>query len=238
MKNLLVILLMMLPSIQEAHAYGDASSAMQVVQNLQVIEVYKRQLEELQEAQKTVAAALKNLEQHPLGNIWPELDVVLGNQARVMTLGSDIGNTMTTVASQFESKFKDHIKKSFADKFKSWTDTATDALKTSMLTAGLQREKFKDDEAALKALAAKNHASDGNLGAIKTLAEINVAQVQEIQKLRDLLTQNQLATNQVLAAQVSQRQAEATSVQDELNRTMTIEDRPFPPPRPKTKTTW
>ena len=81
-----------------------------------------------------------------------------------------------------------------------------------MLNAGLQRENFASDEAALKALVEKNKKSDGNLGALKTLGEINAQQLQESMKMRDLISQQQLAQNTYMASQAAKARVAPISV--------------------------
>lgn len=51
----------------------------------------------------------------------------------------------------------------------------------------------------------KNQKSEGNLGALKTLGEINTALLQELMKLRDLISQQQIAQGSYLAAQNSKK---------------------------------
>lgn len=144
---------------------------------------------------------IQNLAANPFGNISPTLNLLASNQGRVLSAAKDIGNTMGKVDKDFADKFKSPTATLFADKFKGWSDHSSDALKASMVNAGLQRENFRSDEAALGALVKKNQESQGNLAAIQTLGEINAAQIQESQKLRDLLSQQVLAQNVAMEAQ-------------------------------------
>lgn len=192
-----------------AFAWGDASLGMQVVQNYQLIDGYVRQWDQLQESITQTTSMAQNLKEHQLGFISPKVNELASNFSRLLSssTGKDIGSTMAKVDKDFADKFKNPTAALFADKFKGWSDHSSDALKASMLNAGLQRENFKSDEAALAALVKKNQQSDGNLAALKTLGELNAAQIQETQKLRDLMSQQVLAQNIHLEAQTTKEQA-------------------------------
>lgn len=207
MKTILLILVLLLPSIhQPARAGGaggvaGATEATQMLNNILLADGYISQVAQLQNDLLRYDAMLKNLAAHPLGNISPTLDALVSNHARVMAAGKDIGSTMARVDQDFAGQFQSPTAASYAERFRGWTTHSNDALKAQMLNAGLQRENFANDEVALSALVTKNQASDGNLGAIKTLGEINAAQLQESMKLRDLISQQQIAQGSYLAAQ-------------------------------------
>lgn len=205
MKTILLILVLVLPSIQLARAGGAATGGAtewtQIMNNLLLADGYAQQVMQYQNQLLQYDTMIKNLAAHPVGDISPSLDTLVSNQARVMARSKDIGSTMARVDQDFAGQFQSPTGASYAEKFRGWTTHALDALKASMLNAGAQRENFANDEAALKALVEKNQKSEGNLGALKTLGEINTALLQELMKLRDLISQQQIAQGSYLAAQ-------------------------------------
>lgn len=180
-----------------------AMESTQMLNNVLLADGYSQQIMQYQNQLLQYDTMLKNLAAHPLGNISPTLGTIIAGQARVIAGSRDIGNTMAKVDSDFATQFKSPAAASYSDRFKGLTAHSDDALKASMLNAGLQRENFATDEAAISALVNKNHASDGNLGAIKTVGEINAAQLQESMKLRDLISQQVVAENTFMAAQAA-----------------------------------
>jgi len=235
MKKFLIITLISLSSIQPARAgggYAGATEFTQILNNIQLADQYAQQVMQYENQLMQYDTMLKNLAQHPFGNISPELYKLTSNSAKVISASRDIGSNMAKVDKNFADQFNSPLAKSFADRFKGWSENSNDALKASMLNAGLQRENFKSDEAALDALVRKNQQSEGNLAAVKTLGEINAAQVQEMQKLRDLISQQQLAENTYMAAQTAKEQAQ----KDDNNKLMYIAPRELPtPPPPRIK---
>jgi P-type conjugative transfer protein TrbJ len=211
MKTTLLFLLLVLPSIQAAMAgspggVGGATEVTQIMNNVQLAESYVQQVMQYQNQLLQYQTMLKNLAENPVGNIAPQIGYLVSNHARVMAASRDIGSSMTRVDQDFAGQFQSPIAASFADKFRGWTTHSNEGLKAMALNAGAQREGFQSDEDALKALVEKNQKSDGNLGAIKTLGEINAQQLQESMKLRDLISQQQIAQGTYLASQNAKEQ--------------------------------
>lgn len=151
-------------------------------------------------------AMLKNLQNNPLGVVVPNLGLLVTNTAKIMANGAEIGNNMSKVSDNIAKAFK-NPQGDFGVKFRVWTNASTDALKGAMLNAGLHRENFESDTAALQALVTKNTASDGALAATKTLGEINTAQLMESIKLREMISSQQLAVNTYMMSESSKQQA-------------------------------
>lgn len=242
MKTLLLILVLVLPSIRPAAAgsvagTGGASEVTQIMNNVQLANAYAQQVMQYQNQLLQYDMMLKNLAENPVGNISPQLNFLITNHARVMASSKDIGSTMARVDQDFAGEHQSPVAATFADKFRNWTSHSNDGLKAMALNAGAQREGFQSDEDALRALVQKNQASEGNLGAIKTLGEINAQQLQESMKLRDLMSQQQIAQGNYLAAQNLKEQARRDAEQQELDNTMPREIKPMPAPRAKSKTT-
>lgn len=234
MKTLILILILLLPSIRaEAGSPGGvngATESTQILNNVLLADGYAQQVLQYQNQLLQYETMLKNLANNPIGNISPQLNTLITNHARVMAGSKDIGSTMARVDQDFAGQFQSPIAATFAEKFRGWTTHSNDGLKAMALNAGAQREGFQSDEDALRALVEKNQASEGNLGAIKTLGEINAQQLQESMKLRDLISQQQVAQASYLAAQNSKEQAKS----DAQRKLMRIDPRtmPTPPARP------
>jgi P-type conjugative transfer protein TrbJ len=174
--------------------------------NVLLADGYAQQIMQYQNQLLQYETMLKNLAENPVGNISPQINYLIANHARVMAGSKDIGSSMTRVDQNFAAQFQNETAASYADRFRGWTTHSNDSLKASMLNAGMQRENFANDEAALEALVSKNQKSEGNLGALKTLGEINAQQLQESMKLRDLISQQQIAQGTYLASQNEKEQ--------------------------------
>lgn len=175
-------------------------------------------------------AMLKHLQENPLGAVLPNLGLLATNAAKIQANGQDIANNMGAVSGNIEKAFK-NPQGDFGVNFKVWTNASIDALKGAMLNAGLHREQFTDDTTAIKAMIVKNQASVGDLGALKTLGELMIAQLNESIKLRDLITAQNNAINTVMMSQASKEQA----VQDTHDKVWKFEKNSPPTMRPQNK---
>ncbi|CAG0960333.1 hypothetical protein RHDC4_00660 [Rhodocyclaceae bacterium] len=186
---------------------GGATEVTQILNNVQLVEQYAQQVLSYQNQLMQYATMVQNLTKNPLGVLAPDLMQMAGNAARIMNMGQDIASSMARVDQTFASTFKNPIAAAFGTKFSLWTTASKDALKSAMLNAGLQREQFADDASALQGLVQSLSSSDGNLAALQALGGINARQVQESMKLRDLISQQQVAQNTYLASQSAKGQA-------------------------------
>lgn len=186
---------------------GGATEMTQILNNVQLAESYAQQVMQYQNQLLQYETMLKNLLAHPNGVTTPNLSQLASNQAKIMSMGTDISSSMARVDTNFATTFKSPTAATFATKFNLWTNTSHDALRAAMFNAGLQREQFADDATAVQALTTNVASSQGNLAALQALGGLNAAQLQESMKLRDLISQQQIAQNTYLAAQAAKEQA-------------------------------
>lgn len=186
---------------------GGATEITQILNNVQLVESYGQQLTAYQTQLQQYAASLQNLANNPAGVILPNLTQMANNAARLLAAGQDISSSMSRVDQNFADTFQSPQAATFATKYSLWTNASEDGLKAAMENAGLQREQFPDDATALQALTTNLANSKGNLDALHALGSINAQQVQESMKLRDLISQQQVAENTFLTAQAAKDQA-------------------------------
>jgi P-type conjugative transfer protein TrbJ len=189
-----------------------ATQAQHAARYAQAADAYAKQLLQLQNQILQYEAMLKNLQDNPLGAVVPNLGLLARNTAKIMANGEGIANNMGNVSDNIARAFK-NPQGDFGVKFRIWSNASKEALTGAMLNAGLQREQFADDTQALEALVTKNAASQGALAATKTLGEIASAQLAESYKLRDLISAQQLATNNFMMAETSKKQEEVDAAQ-------------------------
>lgn len=186
---------------------GGATEVTQLLNNAQLVDSYSQQVQAYQNQLLQYQTMLQNLANNPMGVLTPDVKLMANNAARLMAVGRDISSSMARVDQNFASTFSSPVAASFATKFNLWTNSSQDALKAAMLNAGLQREQFADDATALQGLTQSVASSTGNLGALQALGSLNARQIQESMKLRDLISQQQVAQNTYLAAQAAKEKA-------------------------------
>lgn len=186
---------------------GGSTEVTQLLNNVQLIESYGQQVMDYENQLMQYATMVQNLKANPLGVLAPDLAKATSDAARLWSIGNNIASSMSQVDRRFAETFKSPIAANFADRFANWNSTSSDALRSAMLNAGLQRENFTSDQAALQKLVDRVQASDGTVAGLQALGSLNAAQIQESMKLRDLISQQQVAQNTYLAAQTATAQA-------------------------------
>jgi P-type conjugative transfer protein TrbJ len=152
------------------------------------------------------ATMVQNLKANPMGVLAPDVAKMTSDAARLWSVGKNIAGSMETVDRTFAETFRNPTAMSYADKFANWNFASSDALRSAMLNAGLQRENFPSDQEALQKLVDRVQATDGAVGGLQALGSLNAAQIQESMKLRDLISQQQVAQNTYLQARASKEQ--------------------------------
>lgn len=200
---------------------GGATEVTQIVNMVQLVQSYDQQVMSYQNQILQYDTMLRNLAKNPNGVIAPDLTAMVQGQARLLSVGTDIASSMSKVDLNFAKNFTDSAGTTaldFGTKFKNLTNTSQDALKAAMLNAGLQRENFPSDQAAIQKLVDNVSAADGAVGGLQALGSLNAAQIQESVKLRDLISQQQVAQNTFMAAQAAKDQAKQDATATKFNR--------------------
>lgn len=114
---------------------------------------------------------------------------------------------------QFKNTFKDYKSfssgkrgKSFEEEYANWADNGFDNARTAMKAAGMQVDMMADEDAVLADLVAQSKSASGRMEALQVANEMAAQQVQQTQKLRQLMTAQINMQAQALA-QATQRQA-------------------------------
>lgn len=120
-------------------------------------------------------------------------------------------------AQQFDKRFKSTFKdyktfsseqrsKSFEEEYANWADSGFDNAKAAMKAGGMQIDMMADEDALLADLVSQSQSAGGRMEALQVANQIAAQQVQQSQKLRQLLAAQTNMQAQALA-QATQRQA-------------------------------
>lgn len=151
--------------------------------------------------------------------ITGDLQKVVAVYNNAQSLGRDISN----FDEKFKAQFKDYDKwldagnftaDAAADRYSAWSQQGLDNARTAMEAAGINVSSFADENSTLDQIVARSQSAMGRLQAIQAGNEIAAQNVQQLQKLRDLMaTQIHLQGNYM--AQLQERQ----SVDDAFGKT-------------------
>ena len=186
---------------------GGSTEFTQIMNNVELANSYAQQILDYEAQLMQYATMLKNLMSNPLGVLAPDLDKAIRDVARLWSVGKNIASSLSQIDKTFADTFNSPIALNFSKKFDTWHESSMDGLKSAMLNAGLQRENFESDTDALGELIKSVERADGALGALQALGSLNAAQINEAMKLRDLISLQQVAQNNYLAAKASTAKA-------------------------------
>jgi type IV secretion system protein TrbJ len=183
------------------------TQATQLANKIQLAAQYSKQVQQYTTQLQQYQAQLLNLKLNPASILGPEVQKLVIGIGDIMASGQSIGGSMKEIEGNFSKTFKDPLSGTFSENFKTWTTSSQDTLGAAMKSAGLIRDAYANDTAALAGLYNKTQKSQGTVAAVQTLSEINVMQVQQMQKLQDLIATQNVASSAFMAAQNSKEQA-------------------------------
>ncbi|KRH79550.1 hypothetical protein FERRO_06180 [Ferrovum sp. JA12] len=179
----------------------------QVLNRIQLAAQYAKQVDQYTTQLQEYQAQLRNLELNPTSIMSSDVSRLMNGIGSIMQSGQSIGGSMAKIDENFTKEFKNPLDGNFSEKFKTWTTASQDTLGAAMRSAGMHRDSFASDTEALTALFNKTQTSQGTVAAVQTMSEINVMQVQQMQKLQDLIATQNIATSNYMAGQNAKAQA-------------------------------
>lgn len=187
------------------------TQATQLANRAQLAQQYAKTVQQYTKQLQQYQAQLRDLQLNPTSIMGPEVQKLVNGIGNVMSSGQSIGGSMKEIEGNFSKTFKDPQSGTFSENFKTWTTSSQDTLGGAMKAAGMHRDAYANDTAALAGLYNKTQKSLGTVAAVQTLSEINVMQVQQMQKLQDLIATQNVASSAFMAAQNSKEQAAVES---------------------------
>ena len=160
------------------------------------------------------------------GRITEDMQRVASIYNRTQSLGRNVAN----LESQFNTKFPGYeaylqkiVQSSgkwsdvMPDRYEKWSVQGFDNAKTAMQAAGMNTSTFETEDAHLEQLVNRSQSSTGRMQAIQAGNEIAASNVQQLQKLRDLVaTQITLQGNYI--AQEIERQSVSDATTEQFNK--------------------
>lgn len=206
------------PGSREVHAGvvgGFATEWTQLANNLQLVNTYIRQGEQLRQEILMVLDMAKNTASLP-SQIFGPIASDVAQLASIVQGGRALAYSMANLDAEFRTRFRGwgyNARTWFLD-YRNWSQTSLDTTLGALRAAGLQGQQLQSEQAVLNRLRAMAEASDGRMRALQVANQIAEQQVQQIMKLRQLMLADLQSKQAFQAAQI-QRQAatEAASEQ-------------------------
>jgi P-type conjugative transfer protein TrbJ len=198
--------------------FGGGTEVTQILNNLQLIQQYEQQVQQYAKQGLQFDAQLKNLMKNPGSVMSSDTTNMIQQIGGIMSAQNSMGGSLAQIDKKFAETFNSPTAATHSENFSRWTTKSKGTLQSSLQAAGVHRDKYETDTAAVQALYDESQASNGNLGALQTLAKINVKQIQQTQALGDLMAAQNIASSTYMAAREAKDQAkeDATTVRFEI----------------------
>jgi P-type conjugative transfer protein TrbJ len=194
---------------------GFATEWTQLANNLQLVNTYIRQGEQLRQEILMVLDMAKNT--NPLSaQVFGPIGTDIAQLASIVQGGRALAYSMANLDAEFGTRFRGwgyNSRTWFLD-YRNWSQTSLDTTLGALRAAGLQGQQLQSEQAVLNRLRVMAQSSDGRMQALQVANQIAEQQVQQIMKLRQLMLAD-LQSKQTFQAAQMQRQAatEAASEQ-------------------------
>ena len=188
---------------------GFATEWTQLANNLQLVNKYIRQGEELRQKILMVADMARNTANLP-AQIFGPIMADIGRLAGVVQNGRALAYSMANLDAEFRNRFRGYgynARTWFRD-YRDWSQTSLDTTLGTLRAAGLQGEQLASEQAVLDGLRRMAESSDGRMKALQVSNQIMEQQVQQLMKLRQLILADLQSKQAYQAAQIQKQASE------------------------------
>lgn len=170
-----------------------------VQSNLNEVQQLQRQLEQLKYmAENTKALA---------GGDWDVSADTINRLASVLESGQSIALSGKNFESSFKSMFPGYKPdRNYHQQYDRWNQTTQDSVYSAMRAANMQMQGIGNEQQALASLRSAARSTTGQKQALDAANQIALAQIDQLQQLRELMvSQTQIAGSQAAAAAAAEQ---------------------------------
>ncbi len=206
-----------------------ATEHTQILNNIQLLNSYRNQVQELATSINQYQLMLRNAKQLP-DTIRSRIVNDLKSLAKAVQVGHGIAYNSARMAADFSKAYKDfdfyanarEPGSSFSEQYGAWSRTTQDTIEGALSAAKLQTDLFDEETDTSLRLKHLMMNPTGTMQVLQASGQVASMQVGQMQKLRQLLASQM----QILAVHVAgraDRQAREDAALDKANQTTAIE---------------
>ena len=129
------------------------------------------------------------------------------------------GKSLAVGAGDYEAAFKARFPgfqpgTSFSEGYREWSATSRDSILGAMRVANLQARGARSEEEALASLRSAVRSADGQKAAVDAGNQIALAQISQLQQLRELMLAQMQATGTYMAASQQAEESRESSIRE------------------------
>lgn len=139
---------------------------------------------------------LQNTLQLP-DHVWGQAQQDLANLQRIVSQGQGMAFSMGNLDDVLKQRFQSYAGfqnglptgEDFSSTYQSWSDTNRDTISGTLAAASLTADQFSSEESTLAQLRSQSESADGQMKALQVGHQIATQQIEQMQKLRGLVSQ-------------------------------------------------
>jgi P-type conjugative transfer protein TrbJ len=194
-------------SPQHVEAGAFATELTQILNHAQLVLSYTRQGTQLANELKMYADMLKNsknLSIHNFGAITADLSAL----AAIVKGGQALAYSLANVSALFQATYPGYglTSTNYYSSYHKWSQTSLDTILGVLRAAGLQGQQLSSEQSILTALKSSILGTNGRLEAVQAAADVAEQQVEQLQKLRELMIAD-MTSKQAYQATIIQQDA-------------------------------
>lgn len=157
---------------------------------------------------------LQNTEALPQ-QVWADASATLNQLANVVQTGQSLSYSAANMSVQFKSMFPGYkTSTNYGASYQQWSQSALDSMRGALNAAGVQNANYANEEQTIAGLRVAASGAVGQKAAVDAGNQIAMAQVSQLQELRQLLMAQMQSQTAYQAQQVqSQAASEANEQQ-------------------------
>lgn len=185
---------------------------------------YAQQYRQLQTQMQQYQDMVRQAQNLP-DSVWANVTNDLQRLAQLQSQSRSISHTMGNLDERFRSSFKgydDYAQQmgqgnfNATAKYRQWADEGFDNARFAIRAAGMQASMFQSEDQVMQSLINQSQSATGRMQAIQVGNQIAAQQVQQMQKLRELMaTQITMQANALALA--TDEQAQNAAAQQQFN---------------------
>lgn len=198
--------------------FGGSTELTQIANNIQLVSSYVQQVQayatQLQQYQIMVKNSLATPNQ-----VWGNAASDLQALAKVVQQGQALAYSSANISTEFQNTFKGYqapAGTNFKTDYQKWSRATLDSIKGAFEAAKMQSDNFATEEGVLQSLRAQSTSASGQMQAIQVGNQVAEQQVQQLQKLRQLMMTQMQSQNTYMAMQTDKSARARATMDDQL----------------------
>jgi len=187
--------------------FAGATEFTQIANNLELGSSYIQQLTAYSMQIQQYNSQLQNMMLNPASINPQNVNNLIQRTGQIMGATNSIGASQATVTQNFANTYQSPQAASFAAQYQNINQTTTSTLGAALASAGSHRDAQASDAQNLQTLYDASQNSQGELAALQTLSQIVNHLDQQIMKMIDLISTQNIASSTYMASQQSATQA-------------------------------